>query len=322
MTKAGFADAGFLIELADWSHEGDRSRLRAVRQTVFIIEQRVPDALEWDELDATSQHVIALDSDTHEPIGCGRLTPLRTIGRMAVLPAWRGRGVGAAVMRTLMEQARVRGMLSVALHAQTHARPFYAAFGFVADGPEYMEAGIPHQDMRARIEAPEAPDRTPVPVDRQALATLDEARDFLDRIAAQARHRLSIFSFDGDPLLLDRPSFIAEVQRVALSGRGAGVRLLLRDTRRMARDGHRLLELSRRLPSFIEIRRVDVDESGLDDDAFVYDDTGGVYWQPRSDSVHSEASMHDPHRAAALGNRFEHHWQRAQQDIALRRLGL
>ncbi|MEO6064247.1 MAG: GNAT family N-acetyltransferase [Lysobacterales bacterium] len=315
-------NADFLIELADWSNEIDRARLRSVREAVFIVEQQVPDALEWDDLDATSQHVVALESGSHRPIGCGRLTPLRAIGRMAVMPEWRGRGVGAAIMRTLLEQARVRGMLSVELHAQTHALEFYRAFGFEAEGPEYDEAGIPHQDMRAEIAAPDAPDRTPAASERHAIATLDEARSFIDSLAAQARHRISIFSLDGDPLLLDRPSFVDEIQRVALSGRGAVVRLLLRDARRMARDGHRLLELARRLPSFVEIRCVEVDESGLDDDAFVFDDVGGVYWQPRSDSPHAEGSMHDPHRAAAISNRFEHHWQRAQPNPALRRLTL
>lgn len=322
MTNPGITDPGFLIELADWSNESDRARLRAVRDAVFIIEQRVPEALEWDELDATSQHVIALDSGSRDPVGCGRLTPLRTIGRMAVVASWRQRGVGTALMRTLLEQARVRGMLSVTLHAQTHALAFYGAFGFVPNGPEYLEAGIPHQDMRASIATPDAPDRSAKVVERHAIDSIDEARGFLDRIASQARHRVSIFSLDGDPPLLDRLSFMTEIQRVALSGRGASVRVLLRDTARMARDGHRLLELSRRLSSFVEIRRVDLDESGLDDDAFVLDDLGGVYWQPRSDSTHAEGSLHDPNRAAALRNRFEHHWHRAQPDTALRRLAL
>jgi len=144
----------------------------------------------------------------------------------------------------------------------------------------------------------------------------------LDRVVSQARHRVSISSFDGDPTLLDRVELVAELQRVALSGRGALVRLLLHDTQRMARDGHRILELARRVPSFVEIRRVDIDESGLDSDAFVLDDVGGVHWQPRFDAVHAEASLHDPNRVAVLGNRFEHHWQRAQPDSALRRLAL
>ncbi len=321
MMGTGIEDAAFHIELADWSNAKDLARLRAVRDEVFIGEQRVPAELEWDELDAGSQHVLALDGGGR-PVGCGRLTVIRTIGRMAVVAGWRGRGVGAAILRTLMEQARVRGMLSVTLHAQTHALAFYRGFGFVAEGAEYLEAGIPHQDMRASIATPDAPDRTPTPAERSVLQTIDEAAAFLERLAAQARHHLAIFSFDGDPALLDRPTLLSEVRRVAMSGRGATVRILLRDTTRMARDGHRLLELARRLPSFVEIRRVDVDESGLDDDAFALDDVGGVYWQPRADGAHSEVSLHDPQRSAALATRFEHHWQRAQPDPGLRRLAL
>ncbi len=322
MTAKREDEPGFHVELADWANEADRARLIAVRHAVFIVEQRVPEEMEWDATDATSQHVLALDDQTSKPVGCGRLTPECTIGRMAVLDHWRGRGVGAALMRTLLEQARARAMASVSLHAQTHAIDFYRGFGFIAEGSEYLEAGIAHQTMRKSIPAPDRPDRTPVAFDRHSINSLDEAAQWIDRIAAQARHRLSIFSLDGDPPLLARPAFVMEVQRIALSGRGALVRLLLRETRRMARDGHRLLELSRRLPSFIEIRQVDVDESGLDNDAFVLDDTGGWYWQPRPDSFHAEASPHDPGRAAELITRFEHHWQRAQPDPALRRLGL
>ncbi len=316
------AASQFHIELADWANDRDRARLKELRHAVFITEQHVPEALEWDELDATSQHVLAIETASDRAIGCGRLTPDRTIGRMAVLPAWRGRGTGAALMRTLMEQARVRGMLSVTLHAQTHALEFYRRFGFEPEGAGYLEAGIPHQDMRADIATPDAPSRVAVDVVRHSLRTLAESCEWLDRIASQARHRITISSHDGDPPLLDRAAFMTELQRIALSGRGAEVRLLLRDTRRIARDGHRILELARRVPSFVEIRRVEFDESGLDADAFVLDDVGGVFWQPRSDIMNAEASLNDAHRTALLSTRFERHWQRAQSDPTLRHLAL
>jgi predicted GNAT family N-acyltransferase len=66
---------------------------------------------------------------------------------MAVLAAWRGRGVGAALLLQLLELARVRGLSRAILNSQTHAMPFYARHGFVADGDEYLEAGIPHRTM-------------------------------------------------------------------------------------------------------------------------------------------------------------------------------
>jgi predicted GNAT family N-acyltransferase len=123
--------------------------LARVRRRVFIEEQRVPEALEWDEWDVPSLH--ALVRDGGEPVATGRLVPDGRIGRMAVLPAWRGRGVGAAVLDRLLDVARARGLTEVVLSAQVEAMPFYARAGFVAEGPEYDEVGIAHRSMRLSL---------------------------------------------------------------------------------------------------------------------------------------------------------------------------
>ena len=94
-------NADFTVEPANWT--ADSAELRRVRHAVFVIEQAVPEDEEWDELDAVSQHVIARDP-AGQPIGTGRLTPKGTIGRMAVVLDWRGRGVGDSILRVLLEQ--------------------------------------------------------------------------------------------------------------------------------------------------------------------------------------------------------------------------
>ena len=71
---------------------------------------------------------------------------------MAVLREWRGRGVGSAVMARLLQLAREARHEVVRLHAQTHALGFYEKHGFVAEGEEFMEAGIPHFLMSASSE--------------------------------------------------------------------------------------------------------------------------------------------------------------------------
>lgn len=128
-----------------------REKLRAVRRAVFIEEQNVPEALEWDEADEHAYHVLAM-SDDGDPIGTGRLKLDGQIGRMAVARNWRKRGVGAAILRTLLELARKEGCSAVRLHAQTHALAFYSRYGFVAVGSEFEEAGIPHRAMELRLE--------------------------------------------------------------------------------------------------------------------------------------------------------------------------
>src|SRR5579885_2984391 len=88
----------FSLETADWGNDHDRAALCAVREDVFVREQRVPPEMEVDEDDPRSLHVLARAADG-SAIGTGRLTPDGRIGRMAVLADWRGSGVGAAILR-------------------------------------------------------------------------------------------------------------------------------------------------------------------------------------------------------------------------------
>ena len=123
-----------------------REKLRAIRHKVFVEEQKVPEELEWDDADERAYHVLATAPDG-TPIGTGRLKLDCHIGRMAVVKHWRGRGVGASILSTLISLAEKEGCDTVRLHAQTHAIEFYAKFGFTAVGDEFEEAGIPHRLM-------------------------------------------------------------------------------------------------------------------------------------------------------------------------------
>lgn len=118
-----------------------------MRYEVFVLEQNVPVELEWDDMDAVSLHAVARD-EQGMALGTGRLLPDGHIGRMAVKKAARGAGVGGRILEALMQQARDRGDKTVILSAQTHAAPFYSGFGFVQEGEEFMEAGIPHIQMQ------------------------------------------------------------------------------------------------------------------------------------------------------------------------------
>jgi predicted GNAT family N-acyltransferase len=135
---------GFTLRDVTW--ESGAAQLRAVRIAVFVVEQDIPEELEWDEHDAVSAHALALDRDGN-PIGCGRLLPDGHIGRMAVLRDWRGRGVGGTILAALVGRAAERGMKRLVLNAQTHAVPFYARYGFAVFGDEFIEADIPHVAM-------------------------------------------------------------------------------------------------------------------------------------------------------------------------------
>lgn len=129
------------IVLGDWNTL--QKDAQAIRYAVFVIEQNIPVELEWDAMDAACLHAVAYNQQG-EPIGTGRLLPDGHIGRMAVLASARGTGVGASILRSLMEQAKLRGDQVVRLNAQQSAEQFYAREGFARDGEIFMEAGIAH----------------------------------------------------------------------------------------------------------------------------------------------------------------------------------
>lgn len=141
----------YRVQEVAWADASDR--LGAVRREVFVVEQHVPEALEWDGVDAACRHVLALDRDGH-PIGTGRLLPDGHIGRMAVAAPHRGRGVGRAILAALIDIARARGDREVVLNAQTHAIGFYRRSGFEVTSDEFLDAGIPHVAMRLTLRAP------------------------------------------------------------------------------------------------------------------------------------------------------------------------
>jgi len=134
----------FIVRAADWKL--DETAIASLRRSVFIDEQKVPEALEWESDDARQHWFVAVVSD-QSLIGIVRLTESGRIGRMAVLPGWRQRGVGKALLTAVLQAARDIGLAQVNLSAQTHAIGFYARQGFIAQGPEYLDAGIPHRSM-------------------------------------------------------------------------------------------------------------------------------------------------------------------------------
>jgi histone acetyltransferase HPA2 len=136
------------IETGDWKtlqHPCERIRLM-----VFVAEQGVPKAEEIDDLDPVSTHFVAWD-EHHMTLGCARITPDGKIGRLAVLKPFRGRGVGRVLMEAVLNYAKTKGQHTVRLNAQTHARTFYEALGFKAEGDVFEECGIPHIKMSAAL---------------------------------------------------------------------------------------------------------------------------------------------------------------------------
>ncbi|MDF1856170.1 GNAT family N-acetyltransferase [Pseudooceanicola sp.] len=109
----------------------DLTAPHALRRAVFIVEQGIAEDEEWDDLDAGARHILARDGDT--PVGTARLIVDGSTGRITRV--------------CVLDSHRGPGLTRAELSAQVQARGFYEALGFVAEGPDYDDAGIPHVTM-------------------------------------------------------------------------------------------------------------------------------------------------------------------------------
>jgi predicted GNAT family N-acyltransferase len=315
----------FTIDAADWSNEADRDACMRVRENVFQLEQNVPRDDEIDDFDPTARHVVARDLQGN-PIGTGRLTTQHVIGRMAVDQAWRSRGVGAAMLQRLIEQARALNYPSVELHAQTQAVAFYEKFGFARFGDEFVECGIKHFHMRMDL-APNATPERPAPGPRPETTVVqvtdrDGAVAETLKLIAATRRELCIYTRDLDAALFDYEPVVEALKLLSISGRGNSIRIIVQEPRVPAQRGHRLIALAQRMSSVFALRTPTQDEDLQYPSAFVVNDVRGFYFRVLGSRFEGEAVNYAPGQHAQYLDFFNRVWERSEPSEELRQLTL
>lgn len=123
-------------------------RILAVRVDVFVVEQQCPYP-DLDGLDLAPSTRLVWAEAQGEVLATLRVLwqadGSARIGRVATRADARGRGLAAGLMRHALA---LTGAAEVRLHAQSYLADWYAGFGFVRDGDEFLDDGIPHVPMR------------------------------------------------------------------------------------------------------------------------------------------------------------------------------
>lgn len=130
-----------------WSD--NKSVLSQLRHKVNVLELRTPESIEFDEKDNSAFHVIIKDNDI--AVACGRLTRTGVISRICVLPSHRGLGIGAEILKGLVELARANAMEEVNISSKLDTVDFYTQYGFKPHGNVFMHAGLPRQHVISAI---------------------------------------------------------------------------------------------------------------------------------------------------------------------------
>lgn len=298
------AHPGFRIEQLDYAVHAPE--LRALREAAAAQAPATGPA--WDALDPLSHHLLAR-ADDGQPIGSARLSPEHRIERLAVLAPWRGRGVGAALLHALVDEARQRRWPRLALDAPAAAVDFFARLGFLPSAPRPAGTEPALQPMQRALDGAAA-------VDDAATAVAASAA-----LVAHARRQLLIYSRALDPGLLDTAQVLEQLRRFAAATHDKQVRVLLHDAAAPQRAGAPLLALAQRLPSVFRFRQVvDPVDQGYAA-AYLVNDSGGYYFRALGHRYDGETDLAGPGRARQLREAFERVWERSRDCAELRALG-
>ena len=142
------------VELRWAAGEADRRQALRLREEVFCDEQGVPRELEVDGLDDRALHLLALPAGSARTVGTLRLLvdgAEAKVGRVAVAPRWRGRGIASRMLGTALDVAVQRGCRRAGLAAQLRATVVCERAGFEIASEPFEQAGITHVWMRRSL---------------------------------------------------------------------------------------------------------------------------------------------------------------------------
>jgi hypothetical protein len=140
-------------------------------------------------------------------------------------------------------------------------------------------------------------------------------------LAGQARHTLLLHTEDLDPAVYDQEPLVDALSRLARSHSKARIRILIQNARRAVQQGSRLIELSRRLSSYIQFRRPAPEYRNCHE-SFLLADNSGYLYRPNPGRYEATANFHDPGKVNDWESYFLEVWARSEPDPEIRRLYL
>jgi len=297
---------------ASWKKE--RGALRQIREQVFILEQGVPQNLEWDGLDEEAEHFIAYAGG--EAVGCARLIQHKKIGRMAVLKAHRNQDIGRKIIDHIKRYASQKRYTLLQLSAQCHAFEFYRRCGFNACSTPYEDADIPHIDMECRVFSQSTePSQYSLARDSTLYTgkTTMEAKGYLDILLSQCGNKILLCYDDLSHPLSKDYGLISKIKFLIKNNRHFRVQVLVAQYHPSNND-HALFKLMTKLPSFIEIRLNQEVTSNL----WLIDNTAWF----TADNASSRACYAARGEVRTETEKFNRWWQNARAIQSARRLSI
>jgi len=302
----------YKVKTTNWRQE--RAELHEIRRKVFIEEQGVSEALEWDNKDEGAEHFIVYEQGT--PIACARMLDQCKIGRMAVLPAYRNQGIGSQILDHIKRHASQKRYTKLELDAQCHAFQFYRNNEFTACSTPFDDANMPHIKMEHRVFAQQQSSDTFVLGKDDELhhgKQLIEALGYLELLLSQTNRSIIITANDLNHPVTRHPYLIQKCVQLAKQNRHFKLCLLI-SSYHPSFNEHPIFKLQDRLPSYIDIRVA----NDTIPTKWIFD---GKAWFDY-EAGNSRVCFGDRPRCTQLMERYQRWWQSAKEPIGARRLSI
>jgi GNAT superfamily N-acetyltransferase len=321
---------------AEWLADG--KILKKLREQVLVRELGLPAELITDKTDEACLHWHA-QSLEGQTIGVVRMDLEGHISRLAVLPEYRGRGVGRALLEAALAKATRFGLSRVWTEVLTPQARLYSDAGFAPEATPYMAHSLEHQvfaraliiddiAQHRRVQGKISGDaynsaehHYTLGEDKQLLLLRHEAefKHVIVDMCQQAHKSIRIWSPMLDHKLFHHDELRESFSRLARRNRYTRIEILLYDSHRVVTNTHALLEISRKLPSSIMMKLVHPDLRKLNQEFILVDGEGLIYRQDY-ENYEGYAKFRDITENQRLGRQFKAGWESGLYDPNLRQL--
>lgn len=321
---------------AEWLADG--KILKKLREQVLVRELGLPAELITDKTDEACLHWHA-QSFEGQTIGVVRMDLEGHISRLAVLPEYRGRGVGQALLEAALAKATRFGLSRVWTEVLTPQARLYSDAGFAPEATPYMAHSLEHQvfaraliiddiAQHRRVQGKISGDaynsaehHYTLGEDKQLLLLRHEAefKHVIVDMCQQAHKSIRIWSPMLDHKLFHHDELRESFSRLARRNRYTRIEILLYDSHRVVTNTHALLEISRKLPSSIMMKLVHPDLRKLNQEFILVDGEGLIYRQDY-ENYEGYAKFRDITENQRLGRQFKAGWESGLYDPNLRQL--
>ena len=151
------------------------------------------------------------------------------------------------------------------------------------------------------------------------LDSMEDNRNAAVALASQCKHSLVLQTYDLDPIIYNEPDFIEAIRQVAVNNSKANIKILIEDPSKVVTSGHRIIELMRRVTSFIQIQKINTDLKTLPD-AFLICDETAILYRKQTHRYEGFINFNDRGKCRQILADFRDSWEKSAPESEFRRL--